>query len=113
MSKTKQRSLNQNAALHLLFQQISIDLNDAGLDVMTTLKHDAEIPWNAGRVKELMWKPLQEAVLRTRSTTRLSKTDVDDVYNVLNRYLGERFGIHVPFPSIESMNANRKQGNQV
>ncbi len=67
------------------------------------LKNEEEMEWNMILVKELLWKKLQEALLKKTSTTQLTKGEVDEVYNVLNRLLGEKFGIHVEFPSEESM----------
>jgi hypothetical protein len=51
-------------------------------------------------VKELLWRPAQKAILRKKSTTELFKIeDIDKVWEHLNRHLGEKFGLHVPFPS--------------
>ena len=33
------------------------------------------------------------------STTELDKIEPGDIYSVLDRHLGEKFGLHVKFPS--------------
>ena len=78
-------------------------LNDAGLDVQKTLRHDIEIPWNGTLVKELIWRPIQEAMTDKHSTTELDRIEPSQIYEVLSRHLGEKFGLFVPFPSEETM----------
>lgn len=93
------RTLKQNSAMHKYFTLLAEELNDRGLSVANTLK--VEVDWNAGRVKENLWRPIQEAVLNKRSTTELNKDEIDRVYDTLNRALAIKFGISIPFPSIE------------
>ncbi len=107
MEKPKEQKLRteqQNKALHLYFQWLADELNNAGLDMRKTLKPEIDIPWSKSSVKEYMWKPVQKMVLDKNSTTQLKKgeKEIDKVYDTLNRYLLEKFGVHIPFPSIES-----------
>lgn len=37
------------------------------------------------------------------STTELNTSDIDKIYEVININLGEKTGVHVPFPSNEEM----------
>ena len=43
--KTKQRTLQQNKALHKYFEILADTLNEAGLDARVVLKPEIEIPW--------------------------------------------------------------------
>ena len=96
------RTLKQNSALHLYFSNLAEELNDAGFDMKKTIRVD--IPWTPYTVKEYLWRPLQEAYLLKRSTTELDKQkEIDEVYDILNRVISERTGVHVPFPNIEMM----------
>lgn len=97
------RTIRQNSSLHLYFKLLSEALNEAGLDMKAVIKPEVEISWTPTSVKEYLWKPLQEKLFGKRSTTRLKKKDIDIVYDNLNRILGERTEIFIPFPSIESM----------
>ena len=92
------RTLQQNKALHKYFSLVAEALNDRQLTVKTIIK--ADIEWNPISVKSLLWAPIQEAVLQKKSTTELKRKEIDDVYDTINRALGEKFGIHVPFPTI-------------
>jgi hypothetical protein len=98
---SEQRTLRQNAALHKYFQLLAERLNDAGLDLRAVLKPSIEIPWTKDSVKEHLWRPVQELCLKKDSTTELTTAEVGRVYEVLNRFLGEKHGVHEPFPSTE------------
>lgn len=58
-----------------------------------------EIPWNKILVKELLWRPVMQAMTEKFSTTELDRMEIDQIYEVLNKHFGEKLGIHVPFPS--------------
>lgn len=98
-----QRTERQNRALHLWFTMLAAALNEAGYDMRAVLRNDRAIPWTDYNVKEFMWRPVQEAQIGKKSTTKLTTVEVDEIFNTINRFLGEKFGVHVPFPSIESM----------
>jgi len=106
-----QRTLQQNKALHVLFNLLAQTLNQAGLDMRRTLKEGVEIPWSAQTVKNYLWRPIQEAQLQKESTTELTTKEVDDVLETLVRYLGEKHGVEVPpFPSIEDVIQRKWEG---
>lgn len=97
------RTDRQNRALHVLFRLLADELNSAGLDMRKTLKPDVEIPWSPQSTKEYLWRPIQQAQLSKKSTTELTTKEIDEVFDTINRHLGEKFGIHIPFPSIEEV----------
>lgn len=99
----KQRTSQQNKALYKFFELVSEDLNNAGYSVMKTLRHDVEIDWNATTFKELMWKPIQKAITKKNSTADLSSGELQIIYDTLNRHLGQKLGIHTPFPTLDVM----------
>jgi len=97
------RTIQQNKALHLWFTMLSQELNDAGLDMRKTLKPEVDISWTSQSIKEYLWRPVQLSQLQKQSTTDLSSDEVDKVWETLNRHLGEKFGLHVPFPSMDEL----------
>ena len=99
--KEEQRTPKQNNALYKLFTLWAEALNAAGMDMRKTLKPGIDIPWNKDRVKEFLWEPVQEAMTGKTSTTKLNTVEPSEIYAVLDRHLGEKFGIHVPWPNIE------------
>ena len=101
--EAKQRTLTQNRALHQYYTHLAAALNASGYDMRRTLKQDVEIPWTPDLVKQWLWKPIQNAMLNKESTTQLTTKEIDEVLDVLTRHLGEKLGISVEFPSIESL----------
>ena len=93
------RSDPQNRAIHLFCRLLAEALNDAGFDVRRTMKADFEVPWNETLVKELIWRPVQIAMLNKKSTTQLNKMEVSDIYEVINQNIASKHAVHVPFPS--------------
>jgi hypothetical protein len=77
-------------------------LNDAGYTVQLVLKQKMEVDWMPEGVKELLWRTAQLALIGKQSTTELNKQqEIELIYERINRHLGEKFGLHVPFPSHE------------
>lgn len=103
-----QRTLQQNKSLHKYFELLAETLNEAGYDMKKTLKQDAEIPWSPQLVKDFLWRPIQEAALQKESTTELTTKDVDIVWDILNRHLGDKLGVYVPLPSIETLDEEQR-----
>jgi len=101
--KVAHRTTQQNKALHLYFTQLAQELNDVGLDMRKTLKPGIDIPWTPSTIKEYLWRPIQISQLRKQSTTELTSDEVTKIWETLNRHLGEKFGLHIDFPSIESL----------
>jgi len=104
----KKRTSKQSRALHLMFEHIAKNLNDAGLDMRRTLKQEIDIPWSKETVKEHLFRPIMKAQLEKDSTTKLSTKEIDLVVNTLTRHLGQRFGIQVSFPSTQELMYNRE-----
>ena len=101
-NKDQRRTMQQNKAMHLWFQQIADTLNDAGLDMRKVLKPHIDIPWTKDNVKEFMWRPVQTAVCLKKSTTKLTPKEVTLIFDTFNRHLA-KFGVHIPFPSIDEV----------
>lgn len=103
--KEQQRTLPQNAAIHKYCAMLAEALNDAGLDMKTVLKPDAEIPWTQENIKINMWHEVQLAMFPDAvdkdgkpSTAALSKEQVGQVYETISRYIAQSQGVSVPFP---------------
>lgn len=97
-----QRTGQQNRALHKYFELLAAALNESGYTVQLVLKEKVDLDWQPSMVKELLWRPAQQAITQKVSTTELEKQeDIDLIYSHLNRHLSEKFRLHVAFPSME------------
>ena len=96
------RTKQQNKALHKYFEIVAETLNNAGLDMRVVPKEEIEIPWSKETIKDFLWRPIQRAYLQKRSTTQLDTKDIDEIYDILTKHLGEKFGVFVEFPSKEN-----------
>jgi len=99
------RTLKQNSALHLYFQLLADQLNEAGLDMRVVLKPEVSIPWGKDTIKDFLWRPIQRFQLGKKSTTELTTAEIDKVFEVLNRHLSEKFPEieHIPFPNEDAV----------
>lgn len=89
--------------MHLFFRRLSDELNAGGYTVKVVLQEKTDLDWTPELVKEILWKTIQRWITEKDSTKELQKAgEIDLIYETLNRHLGEKFGLHVPFPHYES-----------
>lgn len=101
MKTGKTRTNVQNASLHLYCEMMASELNQHGFDMHKVLSDEIAIPWSQSLVKELMWKPVQIAMIDETSTTKANRKDYGAIYDVINRYISEKFHLYIPWPSKE------------
>jgi len=95
----QQRSITQNSAIHKYFEILSYEFNEKGRDMYAVLSPGVQIPWTPELVKEVLWKRVQMAMFGIDSTSKLSREQVSQVYDVLHRKLAIDHDVDVPFPS--------------
>lgn len=102
--KKKPITKQQIKALNLYCDHVAETLNEHGLYINVVLaKLSVDGLWSKLRVKELLWRKIQEDLLGKISTLQLNSDEVTLVYDALNKALGETFGEHIPFPSEEEI----------
>lgn len=99
----KQRTDKQNRSLHLYFQKMSELLNDGGFTVKVVLSKTPELDWNEKLFKEMLWRRVQRKKTGKKSSKDLDSGEIQIVWEELNRFIGQEFGLHCPWPSIESL----------
>lgn len=100
-----QRTLKQNDALHLMFEQLATELNEQGMYIGQVIKFDA--PWDKERVKELIWREVQKKMTGKKSTTTLTTKEIDQIFEVIHLALANK-KIEIMFPSIETIMMKEK-----
>lgn len=101
MSMKSMRTLAQHKSIRLYCKWLGIALNDAGYDIVETLKvlsNKIFIPWSPEAVLERLWRPTQKHTYGTDSTTKLEKEHVSTIYEALNVETTSKLGVGVNFP---------------
>lgn len=99
-----QRSSSQNKSLHKLFTDVATEMLAQGIERRTVME-DLEgytCPVDDKFLKEV-WRMIQYTQTGKQSTTELDTTEIQRVYETFNRFLAENYGIHLPWPSYQSM----------
>ena len=91
----------QRRSVYLYCGLLAKELNGRGLDMVKTLS-DVDISWSKESVKEHIWAKVQNAKFGNVSVNDLETPEVSEIYDVVNRHLSNKFGVHVPFPSKEN-----------
>lgn len=110
--EAKKITRQQQKAMHLWFTQLAEALNSAGYDMRKTISPAIDILWTPYNIKNFLWRPVQQAMLGKRSTTELYSNEIDKIFDVINKTIGERTGVHVPWPSIEEIIYNEQLKNK-
>lgn len=92
------RTSQQNRALHKWCSMVAEALNDGGYSVPIVLENAVDGEWDGDAVKALLWKKVQKVVIGKESTTEADRCEYTAVYEVLNRFLGSKFGVSLAWP---------------
>ncbi len=104
----EQRSKPQNSALHSCLRRLANGLNNAGYGIAHPLKPDLEIPYTEQNCKELLLRPIIEAMYSKSSTAALTKHEVSRSMDVLLNRISELTGVVEGFTLEESRLLNGK-----
>ncbi len=99
----RQRTLTQNASLHLFCQLLADALNDGGFDFRVFIKEGYPVPFNKNLVKDYLWRPIQKAITGKSSTAKPETHEYSVIYDALNVKLADH-DIHVPWPCKDLIN---------
>lgn len=95
------RTPQQQKSIEVYCREIAAAMNDAGYDVQTAITLPVALTQEV--VKEHIFKVIMRAMYPDKtSTTELSTTECQAVYETMNANLGTKFGVSLPWPSIES-----------
>ena len=100
--KQKPRTTQQNRALYLYFRQISNLMNENGYTIEMLINNGFQLHVSEHIIKQL-WLNIQNAMYGDESTTKLTTEKINKIYDVFNKQIGEAFGEHIPFPSIDEI----------
>ena len=94
------KTKKQRAALHVWLDQIAEILNAAGFDQQVFFKkywkEGIQAPWTLIACKELLYKPILEAMTGKGSTEQMNTKEPSEICKVLGTKLSEMTGIIPP-----------------
>ena len=98
----KIRTAQQRKAIEVYCSLLAQALDDGGFSIETVLAQSAvDRNWTQAGVKDLLFKPIMQAMTGKTSTTKLEPKEVSEIYEVLNRHTSNLFGVGIQFPSHE------------
>lgn len=102
--KDIKRTTSQNKALHLLFTHISSHCIQAGIDQKAIVSQldGYSIPTSPQAIKEI-WRTIQITITGKTSTKDLTVKEIDQVYDIFNKFISEVTHEHFEFPNIQSL----------
>jgi len=95
---TKHRTGKQNNSLQSGLRHLADEFNAAGLDMRKVLKPGVDIPWTCDSAREYLFNPIAAVMFDGKSSSELSTTEIQEVWQTLIRFTGEKHGITVAFP---------------
>ena len=105
---SKQRTSQQNKSLHKGLQEVADRLQEQGIERKTIMEDlvGYEAPITMEFLKEI-YKTIIFTMYGHTSTAQLEKKQVTDSWDVFNKFMGENYGVHCPWPSIEEQMFNQ------
>lgn len=95
----KSRTVKQNASLWLYLDSVSEKLNSAGFEMVVKIAgKEVDIPWNKDTLKAVVWDGIMLKMFNKSSTTELTTTEIQEVYEVMNRFTSDKFGVGMDWP---------------
>lgn len=100
-SLKRQRTLPQNAALHLWTARVADKMNDAGItqkELVGSFKDGFELPVTSHMIKDI-FREVGKAMFKKKSTKDMETTEMIDVYKIVDQRIGEITGVLVDWPT--------------
>lgn len=91
------RTVQQNKRLHQWMRELAVELNNRGLYVQQVLKPTWDIEWTEELVKDNIVRPLAEAVAKKHHTHELTKKELQEVLDIIDKNLLTKFDLDLPF----------------
>jgi hypothetical protein len=100
----KTRTTAQNKSLHKLFADVAAEMLALGIERRTVMRDlkGYDCPIDEAFLKEV-WRSIQYTQTGKISTTQLTTSEIQKVYDTFNKFLGEFYHLHLPWPSYEAM----------
>ena len=105
----------QMSSMHIAYRQFAEKLNEAGYTLNTAIERKLlkiDIPFTEGNVKEIFGYAVLKSLFPDKfeddhkpKHPRLSTTETQLAFEVLNNAMAHKFGVSIPFPAKEDKDA--------
>ena len=96
----KTRTNPQNASLWLYLKNLAEELNNAGYEmVVKIVNKEVHIPWDKDSLKRVVWDGIMLKMFNKKSSTELTRSEISEVYEVMNRFTSNSFGVGLQWPN--------------
>lgn len=68
-----------------------------------------DMHWTMIMVKNFIWRKIQITMFDKESTTELTTKECKAVYEQISQLMAERFGIDIPWPSLDSLSESQRE----
>ena len=110
MSENDQRSIQQNASIHKLFDLLEDECTALGLTMDMLIKEPTEVPITKALLKDF-FRLIGLKMYGKKSTSDLTRKEIDMVIKVFEKAIGERLKLYIPFPSIDNLLREQDENN--
>lgn len=97
----KQRSSLQNNSLHAFCSDVANQAKENGLTMQTILAQTIEVEPTPELIKSIL-REIGKTMYGKKSTADWTTKEMTEIYEVFNRFWGEKFGLHCEWPSLET-----------
>jgi hypothetical protein len=94
----KYRTNLQNRAIREYWILLANELNKVGATYLSHLGIECKF---TSDLIEFIWREHQVLLFGHKTTTKLTTDKINQLYDAFNLYFSEKFGVYVPFPSIQ------------
>jgi len=105
-----QRTDQERKATEVYCRKVAEVLNDGGFDLSAILaKKHIPVSCTQENIKENVFKAIVKAMFPPKiSTTELTSSELSETYEVMSKWLGTEFGVHIEWPSEESLSEEQR-----
>ena len=101
----EQRTLKQNSASHLWYQEMAEALNNAGITIDIVMSHGKwDVNWTPELFKEVVMRNFANAIYHKTKTSEMTTQELSTLIDTVTDSFAKEFGIFVDFPSNEEDN---------
>lgn len=82
------RTLQQNKLIHVFCNNVASALNNQGKYITDVIQYETQ--WSMQKVKDLIYRPVMEKIYDKKSTTKLNRDELNDIFDTVIQALASK-----------------------